>query len=303
MHSDPTFQKLRQHIFGVAYRLLGSASDAEDLVQEAWLRWQGTDRTKIENPKAWLTTTVTRLAIDQIRSARHRRETYVGPWLPEPILTDTQTPLFGHQRPQTPEEQVQLADDISMALLVVLQQLAPEERAAFLLHDAFDYDYGDLATIFGKSEAACRQMVSRARKRIQSDTPRYQTDAASHEKLVAAFESALAAETPEQLVAIIAPDAIMFNDGGGKAIAALNPIYGPDRISRFFFGLRRKVKPGMVMRQRQINGLPGLILTDDETLYFAISFAISDGQIRQIYVVRNPDKLIHVTQPEAGRLH
>ncbi|ABS63340.1 RNA polymerase, sigma-24 subunit, ECF subfamily [Parvibaculum lavamentivorans DS-1] len=285
---DETFERHRGRAFAVAYRILGSASDAEDAVQEAWLRWRGTDTAGIRNPEAWLVTAVARLAIDQLRTARARRETYVGPWLPEPIVT------AARESEPTPEDRLALADDISIALLHVLERLAPEERAAFLLHDAFDYDYGELAALLGKSEAACRQTVSRARRRVQETHPRFDTSAREHARLAAAFSAAISSADPKALLDCFTEDVVLLSDGGGKALAALNPIYGADHVMRFLLGILRKRPDGFRLEPAIVNGLPGFIAYDDTGVHSTLGFAVIDGKISALYMMRNPDKLQRV---------
>ncbi|MDZ4381943.1 MAG: sigma-70 family RNA polymerase sigma factor [Parvibaculum sp.] len=286
--TDAVFERHRARAFGVAYRILGSASDAEDVVQEAWFRWRGSDISAIRNPEAWLVTTVARLGIDQLRAARARRETYVGSWLPEPIVT------AARETEPTPEERLSLADDISMALLHVLERLAPEERAAFLLHDAFDYDYGELAALLGKSEAACRQTVSRARKRVQDAHPRFDTSAREHLRLANAFSAAIARADPQALIDCLSEDVIFYSDGGGKAIAALNPLFGPDHVTRFFMGILKKRPQNFVTLPATVNGLPGFVMQDDAGVHAALGFGVSDGRISTLYMIRNPDKLTRI---------
>lgn len=282
---EQTFEQHRARAFQVAYRISGSVADAEDIVQEAWLRWQAAPRTDIRTPEAWIVTTVARLGIDQLRSARARRETYVGPWLPEPLLE-----LSG-EREASPEERLSLADDISMALLHMLERLSPEERAAFLLHDAFDYDYGELAAMLGKSEAACRQTVSRARKRVRDAHPRFDTSTREHHRLATAFGNAIAAADPQALINCLSEDVVFYSDGGGKALAALNPIYGPDHVMRFFFGILKKRPQNLQPRPAIVNGLPGFVIVVDGEIQSTLSFGVSEGRISAVYMVRNPDKL------------
>lgn len=288
MQADAIFERHRARAFGVAYRILGSASDAEDVVQEAWFRWRGADTTTIRNPEAWLVTTVARLGIDQLRAARARRETYVGPWLPEPIIS------AARETEPTPEDHLSLADDISMALLHVLERLAPEERAAFLLHDAFDYDYGELAAMLGKSEAACRQTVSRARRRVQETHPRFDTNAREHLRLASAFSAALASADPQALIDCMSEDVIFYSDGGGKALAALNPLYGPDHVTRFLMGILKKRPENLAATPATVNGLPGFIMYEGDRVHSALSFGISGGRISALYMIRNPDKLTRI---------
>jgi RNA polymerase sigma-70 factor (ECF subfamily) len=286
--SDAIFERHRARAFSVAYRIVGSVSDAEDVVQEAWLRWRGIDANTIRNPEAWLVTATARLAIDALRAARARRETYVGPWLPEPLVeaaADTEP---------TPEDRLALADDVSMALLHVLERLAPEERAAFLLHDAFDYDYGELAALLGKSEAACRQTVSRARRRVHDAHARFDTSAREHARLAAAFGAAISNADPQALIECFTEDVVFYSDGGGKAISALNPLHGPDHVARFLFGVLRKAQGTLQARPVTVNGCPGFVLMTGEKLETVLTFGIADGRIAAIYAMRNPDKLARV---------
>lgn len=288
---DTIFERHRARAFGVAYRILGSASDAEDVVQEAWFRWRRSDVSAIRNPEAWLVTTVARLGIDELRAARARRETYVGSWLPEPIVS------AALETEPTPEERLSLADDISMALLHLLERLAPEERAAFLLHDAFDYDYGELAALLGKSEAACRQAVSRARKRVQDAHPRFDTSAREHLRLANAFSAAIASADPQALIDCLSEDVVFYSDGGGKAIAALNPLFGPDHVTRFFMGILKKRPKNFVTLPATVNGLPGFVMKDENGVHSALSFGVSGGRISTLYMIRNPDKLTRIELP------
>ncbi len=290
-NAETIFARHRARIFAVAYRLTGTISDAEDVVQEAWLRWSGTNITDIHSPEAWLVTTAGRLGLDHLRRLKARRETYVGSWLPEPIInaaTDQSQP--------TPEDTLALADDISMALMHMLERLAPDERAAFLLHEAFDYDYRELATVLNKSEAACRQIVSRARRHVADTKPRFHANPRDHEKLAGAFSMALANENPSALLACLKPDAVLYSDGGGKAAAALNPIFSADRITRFFIGIARKFGLPLDMHLIDVNGQPGFVLLHDSKIHSIISFDLDEGMIETIYVMRNPDKLTHAAK-------
>ena len=280
------FARHRARIFAIAYRLTGTVSDAEDVVQDTWLRWNGIDADEIRTPEAWLTTTAGRLGLDHLRRLKARRETYVGPWLPEPLVENVST-----NAEPTPEERLELADDISIALLHMLERLAPEERTAFLLHEAFDYDYGELATLLSKSEAACRQIVSRARRRVHEARPRFKASSRDHERLAQAFSTALSNEDPSALLACLKPDAVLYSDGGGKAAAALNPIYSADRIARFFSGIRKKYNLPLNGDIVDVNGEPGMVLLHDRHIHSVVSFDIEDGLVTAIYIMRNPDKL------------
>lgn len=288
-YDEAVFERHRARAFKVAYRILGSVADAEDVVQEAWLRWRSANRDQIRNPEAWFITATARLAIDQLRSARARREIYVGPWLPEPIVGLSDDAI------QSPEDRLALADDISIALLHMLERLAPEERAAFLLHDAFDYGYGELAALLGKSEAACRQTVSRARKRLRDAHPRFDTDAGEHRRLAAAHESAIAAADPQALIDCMSDDVVFYSDGGRKVLAALNPLYGARNVSRFLLGLAAKLQGSLETRPALVNGEPGFLMTMNGQLETVIAFGIANGRIVTIYAIRNPDKLGHIS--------
>jgi RNA polymerase sigma-70 factor (ECF subfamily) len=286
LSAEAVFARHRARVFAVAYRLTGTVSDAEDVVQDTWLRWSGIDISDIRSPEAWLTTTAGRLGLDHLRRVKARRETYIGPWLPEPLvegLAEAATP--------TPEDRLSLSDDVSIALLHMLERLAPEERTAFLLHEAFDYDYDEISTLLGKSEAACRQIVSRARRRVSDERPRFNTDAREHQRLTAAFSQALAHENPTELLACLKPDAVLYSDGGGKAAAALNPIFSADHIARFFIGISRKAPLPFDPRPVHVNGQAGFALLHDGQLHSIINMEIKDGMIATIYIMRNPDKI------------
>jgi RNA polymerase sigma-70 factor (ECF subfamily) len=286
--AEAIFARHRARVFAVAYRLVGTVSDAEDVVQETWLRWSGIDPTEIKSPEAWLVTAAGRLGIDHLRRLRARREAYVGPWLPEPIVE-----IAGLTPEQTPEDKLSLADDVSIALLHMLERLAPEERAAFLLHEAFDYDYGELSALLGKTEAACRQIVSRARRRVTDERPRFDATASEHARLATAFSRALAAENPDALIACLRENAVLYSDGGGKVAAALNPLYSADHITRFFIGIQKKYPAAFASELVMVNGKPGFVLLLEDRIHSIVSLEIEDGQISAIYIIRNPDKMQH----------
>ena len=307
MSPEETFESQRPHAMRVAYRLLGTLAEAEDVVQEAWLRWSRVQASEIRSPKAWLTTTVTRLAIDQLRAQKARRETYPGPWLPTPLIEFDLDHLPDEKTP-SPEDRIALADDVSLALMMVLEQLGPEERAAFILREAFDTDYGEIARILGKSEAACRQIVSRAHKHIRAGKPRFEQTKDQHSFLHSAFLQALQSGDVEAFGKLCAKDAVLLSDGGGKVQAALNPLYGRDRVTRFILGLSRKwvrwVESGRLPGQTlefysaRINGLPGFVTFTGEEIYMSVALDTDDeGRISHVYMMRNPDKLKHVHRP------
>lgn len=292
------FEEHRGFLTGLAYRMLGSVTDAEDAVQDAYLRWHAADRTGIENARAWLSTAVTRLSLDRLKAARHRRETYVGAWLPDPLIDDM---ALATQPPET------LDRDISMALMLALERLSPLERAAFLLHDIFDMEYGEVARALGCGEDACRQLASRARKHVRNARPRYPVAPETGRPVAEAFLAASHSGDAGRLKELLTADAILMTDGGGRKPAALNPILGMDRIQRFFTGLARKHNGGMPLWHQAItiNGQPGWAMVAPDGTLQTQAFEITDGRITAVYITRNPDKLRHVARllpPEMAAL-
>ncbi len=289
-----TFEPIRRRLLGLAYRMLGSMSDAEDAVQEAYLRWHGVDRDHVSDPRAFLMTTITRICLDMLTSARARRETYVGPWLPEPIV-DTAA--------LAPDSQTELAEDLSIALLLTLDRLSPLERAAFLLHDVFDFSFTEVAGALGRSDAACRQLAARARAHVRAVRPRGATAPAAHpfdvdakhRELMSAFVAATRSGDLHALTEMLAGDVRLVTDGGGKVPAALNVLEGAERASQFLVGAtRRGWRDDYTLRFAPINGLPGIIIDGPDGPVQTSAFEIEDGVIRALYVVRNTDKLRHL---------
>jgi len=278
------FESARPRLFAIAYRMLGSVMDAEDVLGEAWLRWQEAPAEEIRTPEAYLTTIVTRLSINQLRSARRRRETYVGPWLPEPLAAGPGADPSGH---------VELAESLSMAFLVLLERLSPVERAVFLLHEVFDFDYPRIAMLVGKSEVSCRQTLSRAKKRIGAPRSRFDADPIEANRLLDRFTRAADAGDMEGLLGLLAEDVAVWADGGGKARgAALRPIHGADAAARFIAGvLRRFVPAERTLRLCSINGEPGCVVHAAGRPVAALVFEIHGARVRTIYAVGNPDKL------------
>ena len=282
--SDP--EKHRRLLFHIAYRMLGRVAEAEDMVQETMLRWRRADTAEIREPQAWLTTTITRLCIDQLRLARRQREEYVGVWLPEPLLDEM---------PGDPSDGAALADSLGIAFMLMLEELAPVERAVFLLREAFGHDYGAIAAIVGKSEASCRQIVSRAKARFNKAPDRAPTATGEAERLVHVFVQATQTGELAELIALLTEDAVLYSDGGGRVRAALLPILGPDRIARMFIGLRRfNVDGPPPARFVRINGSPGVLVRGGDGNLSAMTFALEGGKVKAVYVVRNPDKLAGV---------
>jgi RNA polymerase sigma-70 factor (ECF subfamily) len=265
----------RSFLVGLAYRMLGSVAEAEDVVQDAFLRVAHV--TDVQEPRAYLARVVTRLCLDRLKSARARREEYVGTWLPEPVVEDPAAPI---------------AEDLSIALMMALERLSPLERAAFLLHDVFDMDYGAVAQMLERSEAACRQLAARAREHVREDRPKATP---ADDRIIAAFGQALVTGDVTTLAALLAEDAVLYTDGGGKRLAALNPIYGRDKIVRFASGRRAKSFVPLAVERVRINGLPGYLLRMDDGLE-TMAFEIAGGVITAIYDVRNPDKLSHLNR-------
>jgi RNA polymerase sigma-70 factor (ECF subfamily) len=277
------FERLRGRLFGLAYRMLGSRAEAEDVVQDAYVRWHQADRDAVENAEAWLVTTATRLAIDRLRASAREREAYTGPWLPEP--------LFGGEAPD-PSRHLEMASDLSMAFLVLLERLAPDERAAFLLHDVFDCGYGVVARALGKSEAACRQTVHRARTRVRSERRRFEVSEGAKRRLLDAFAAAVDSQDEQTLQSLFAPDATWTADGGGRVPASPRAIVGGDRIARFVLGLRRGVySAGVSLRPATINGESALTIVVDGQLVATLSIATDGDRILHVYAVINPEKL------------
>jgi RNA polymerase sigma-70 factor (ECF subfamily) len=283
MDRTEIFEQHRRLLFGVAYRMLGSASDAEDVVQDAFLRWQHAADEEIDSPRAWLSTVVTRLAIDHLRSARVQRETYVGPWLPEPLVTE---------RAPAASDRLALAESLSMAFLVMLEALGPVERAVFLLREVFDYDYDEIARVVGKSADNCRQMLHRARRHVVAGRPRFAASPEEHERLTQQFLATVATGDVPALVALLAEDITLWSDGGGKTAAARNPIHGADRVARFLVGILRKAPGGFAdVRMVRVNGEAGLVAYVGGRPRSVASLEIRDGRIQGIRIVVNPDKL------------
>ncbi|MDQ5824227.1 MAG: RNA polymerase sigma-70 factor [Chloroflexota bacterium] len=293
MVSTEAFNEHRPLLFSLAYRMLGSVADAEDVVQEAFLRWhratENSDEQAVRSPRSYLCTVVTRLCIDQLRSARVRREVYVGPWLPEPLV---------EQGTPDPTEELELADSLSMAFLVLLESLSPEERAVFLLRQVFDYDYAEIARIVNKSEANCRQMVRRAQQRLAERRPRFNATPEQREQMTHTFMQTCTNGDMEGLLSLLTQDIVLYSDGGGKAKAATRPVYGADNVARFIFGVLSKVPPGFSAGVATVNGQPGIVCYVEGEPYTVLSLDVADGLIQGIYTVVNPDKLQHIPRME-----
>jgi RNA polymerase sigma-70 factor (ECF subfamily) len=277
-----TFDTYRSLLFAIAYRMVGSVMDAEDIVQDAYLRWQRREETDVQSPRAYLSAIVTRLSIDHLRAAHTQRETYTGTWLPEPLVTERETDM---------EDTAVLHESLSMAFLVLLESLTPDERAIFLLHDVFAYDFHEIAGIVGKSEANCRQIARRARQEIQARRPRFDPSPEHQQELTEQFITASTNGDLSGLVALLAHDATFWADGGGKARAPYRPIEGAERVATFILGILRNVPDTIVVRSATVNGQPGFLFLLDGAVYAVLAFDIVDGRIQAIRAGANPDKL------------
>jgi RNA polymerase sigma-70 factor, ECF subfamily len=283
------FEEHRQLLFGIAYRMLGSVSDAQDMVQETYLRWQQAAGESIRSPRAWLTTVVTRLCINHLQLARVKRETYVGSWLPEPLVDE---------QAGSPADTSILADSLSLAFLVLLETLSPMERAVFILREGFDCEFADIARIVEKSEANCRQILTRARKRIDERRPRYDVSRTDAEKLVAPFIEAVKNGDLETLLASMSDNVVFVSDGGGKTGAPLQPIKGPEPIARVLINVMRKLGAATgELRPATVNGLPGFVRFQDGQARGVLAFGIAGGRIQALFAIFNPDKLRHLNRP------
>jgi RNA polymerase sigma-70 factor, ECF subfamily len=272
------FDELRPRLVGVAYGLLGTLTDAEDAVQEAWIRLQRSDIEAIEDLTGWLITTTSRIALDVLRSARNRREAYIGPWLPEPIETMPD-----------PADSVSLADSLSWAMLVVLETLSPAERAAFVLHDVFGLTFEEVGQALGRTTVACRQLASRAREHVEERKPRFDVDAEAHQEVVEAFAEAARSGDVEGLLRLLDPDVVLTSDGGGVVRAVLEPIHGARRIADFLTTAARLV-PDLAFRVTAVNSNPALLMVEAGHISTVIALGIRDGRIATIDAVRNPHK-------------
>jgi RNA polymerase sigma-70 factor, ECF subfamily len=275
------FERLRPRLFGLAYRMIGVRADAEDIVQDAYVRWHNVDRDTIDNAEAWLVTTTTRLALDRLRRLKTEREAYVGPWLPEPIVSAA----------EMPDRDLELAADLSIAMMTLLETLAPEERAAFLLHDVFDVDYAQIASILDRSEAACRQVIHRARERVRGSRRRFESTTEAKRALIEQFKEATMAADEAALLALFTPDVVWTADGGGKTAASPRPLHGIDRIVALVLGIRRKWLANSVLEVTTVNGEPGLLVRDGDTVTAIMAFDVDQGRIASVYAVVNPEKL------------
>ena len=283
------FEAQRRQLTGLAYRMLGSLDEAQDVVQEAYLRWHQADRDQVANPHAYLSQTVARLCLDYLKSGRARHEHYIGPWLPEPVLDHAALAADDY------------ADDLSMALMLALERLSPLERASFLLHDVFDMNFEEVADALGRSPASCRQLAKRARTHVRASRPRFRPAQQECERLAAAFAMAAQSGDTQALAELLAGEVTLYSDAGGRVPGALRPVIGRDKVVRLISGLTKKGMPGIrAVRASQINGSPGFIIERESGDIFTLSFDFRDGRIANIYLVINPDKVRHLhVQPQS----
>ncbi|GFE15968.1 RNA polymerase sigma24 factor [Streptomyces glebosus] len=296
------FEEQRGRLWAIAYRIMGTVTDADDAVQEAWLRWQALPAEQVvASPRGYLTTVVSRICYDLLGSARARRETYVGPWLPEPLLNGTGGPLplggVASAGPGGPEDRVTLDESVGMALLTVLERLTPAERTAFILHDVFAVPFPEIAEAVGRTPDSVRQLASRARKRVRAEAPRRSVDRAEHRRTVEAFLSAVMGGDFEALLSVLDPEVVWRTDGGGKVSAARRPVLGREKVARYVQGLvkRGAQREGLRVALTEVNGATGLVFVDpagEQSGVFA--FTVDDGRITEVDAVVNPEKLGHL---------
>ncbi|MGW1594847.1 RNA polymerase sigma-70 factor [Streptomyces sp. NPDC002343] len=282
------FEEHRPLLMGVAYRMLGRVADAEDVVQEAWLRWYHADRAEVREPRAYLVRVTTRLAIDRLRQAQRRGEAYVGPWLPEPYLTGS-----AGTAPDTADRAV-LADTVSLAVLVVLESLSPLERAVFVLREAFGYPYAEIAELLERTEPAVRQLAGRARRHVAERRPRYDVDPARRRELTERFLAAAGGGDLQGLMSLLAPDVRLVGDSGGKAKAPVRVLHTADKVGRFLVGAARTAPADRTHRVLETNGGPALLISVGGEPDSLFQVDVADGRITSVYIIRNPDKLRHL---------
>jgi RNA polymerase sigma-70 factor (ECF subfamily) len=288
MSAVATFEGERDRLVGLAYRITGSRADADDVVQEAWLRWDRSDQETVERPGAWLTTVTSRIALDRLRAAQRAREAYVGPWLPEVAVTE-----------EGPAERAELAESLTVGFLAVLERLGPVERVVFLLADVFAVPFDEIATVVDKSPEACRQVASRARRRVREERPRFRATDEEAWRVAAAFLEAVQAGNIDGVLGLLAPDAVAISDGGRDHHAARRPVRGADRVARLFLNLSARVTADVEVDVRTINGQPGIVFRLGDHVLLANTVEVVDGQVAAVYSIVNPDKLAAIDRPVA----
>lgn len=284
---EAVFAAERDRLVGLAYRMTGSRAEAEDVVQDAWLRWQRADTAEVACPAAWLTTVTSRLALDRLTSARSRREAYVGPWLPEPVATDPD-----------PADRAELAESLSLGFLAVLERLGPVERVVFLLADVFSVPFDEIARVVDRSPVACRQVASRARRRVRQDRPRFHPTDAEARRVTEAFLGAVAVGDVEGVTALLAPDVVSVSDGGADHHAARRPVVGPERVCRLLVNLTRRLPAtDAVIVARDLNGQPGVVVEAEGRTLLALACSVVDGLVDRVWIVVNPEKTAALRSP------
>jgi RNA polymerase sigma-70 factor (ECF subfamily) len=295
------FDRHRRLLFTVAYQMLGSVADAEDVVQDAWLRWSAANRDNVVDERAYLVQITTRLALDRLGSARARRERYVGPWLPEPLLTGG-APVASAPPAPEPDEAAELGERVSLALLVVLETLSPAERAVFVLREVFGMSVAEVAGVLDRSEAAVRQMAHRAREHVQARQPRFDADRREQREVTERFLAAAVTGDVDSLLAALSPGVVLVSDGGGKVKAALRPIVGADKVSRFLAAVGPQAADlGLRVEMAEVNGAPALVAWSDTGPYMALQLVVADGLVTQVLFMGNPDKLRGLSAEEPPR--
>ncbi len=286
METTETFEEHRDLLTGVAYRILGQLGDAEDVVQEAWLRWTARDRAEISEPRAYLLRVVTRLSVDRLRREAARRETYVGPWLPEPLLIEPDV-----------ADRAELADSISIAMLVVLETLSPLERAVFVLHEAFGFTHPEIGVILERSDVTVRQLAHRAHRHVRERRPRFDTDPTIRATVTASFLDACQRGDIDALLTVLAPDVVFVGDSGGIGRAPRHPIHSADKVARFLLAIANTPIPGLTVELAHINGGPAILISSEGQPMTVFTLDICDGRVQTIHAIANPDKLHHVRKP------
>lgn len=281
------FEAERSRLIGLAYRITGFRAEADDIVQDAWLRWQAADRSTIDRPEAWLTTVTSRIALDRLRSARSRRETYVGPWLADAVVADP-----------NPEDHLELAESLTLGFLAVLERLQPTERVVFILADVFGLSYREIAEVVDRSPEACRQVASRARRRVREERPRFEATDDQAWRVTGAFLEAVVGGDQEALMALLAPDVVEVSDGGPDHRAGRRPVVGAKQVSRLVINLaRRDLEPHLQVEVRAVNGQPGFVIYDQDQVIMAMSVSVVGGKVDRLWVLVNPDKAATVELP------
>lgn len=275
------FEQHRRLLLTIAYGIVGTVTDAEDVVQDSWLRWSTGDRSEVVEPRAYLVQITTRVALNRLRTLKRRRETYVGPWLPEPVLTEDDGPA----------DRLETGAELSIALLVVLESLSPRERAVFVLHQVFGYPYAEIAGMLDSTDAAVRQTGHRAREHVQARRPRFVADRQTHRRLFERFAEACATGDVDRLLAVLAPDVVFISDGGGRVSAALKPVVGAQKVARLLLGLAGQDVPGLRTELRTVNGRPAAVGWTDGAPFVLVQIEIDDQSVSQVLMLRNPDKL------------